>query len=84
MQHRHVGVRSLLPTDENPAESIHPAMSALDHPTTSFEAGLLLDGLRFFAATTDVRGEGELDRELPNLAIDLFNRAGRGWKVQYA
>jgi hypothetical protein len=54
MQHCDVGIRSFFPADEDPAKSIHPTARALDDPAASSEASLLLDCLRFFAATPEL------------------------------
>ncbi len=42
-------------------------MSAFYHPSTCFEAGLLLDGLGLFASGTDVRGKADLPDDVTNL-----------------
>ena len=55
------------PTNEYSTKAIHPAVSAFYHPSTCFEAGLLLDGLGLFASGTDVRGKAELLDDVANL-----------------
>jgi hypothetical protein len=69
VQHRDVGVGALLPADQDPAESIHPAMAALDHPAACPEAGGLLDRVGLLAATTDVSREAKLRGERPDLVV---------------
>ena len=69
MQHRKKRVSSLLPANENPATTVHPAVNALDNPATCLEAGAFLDGLGFLAARTYVRGEAELLRKLTDFLV---------------
>ena len=60
MQHGDKSFGQFFPTDEYSTKAIHPAVSTLRHPTTRLEAGLLLDGLGFFASGTDMGGKSEL------------------------
>lgn len=69
MKHCQIVFRNLLPTDQNPAESVHPAMRSLDNPPACFESGLARDGLGFLAASADVRRVSELPHQVPNLLV---------------
>src|SRR5690349_3981111 len=46
MQHAGVVLHLLLPTDQDPPEPIHPAMSPLHHPTPGLETRLPLQPLQ--------------------------------------
>lgn len=69
MQHCDVGITPFLPTDEDRAKAIHPAVGTLDDPATSPEAGSPLDRFGFLAARTNVCGQAELDREGTYLVV---------------
>src|SRR4051794_38738382 len=69
MQEGKVVFRFLLPTHEDATKAIHPAMSALDHPTTRFEPRFLSDGLGFLAAGTNMGGKAELSHNRPHFVI---------------
>ena len=69
MEHREVGVGAFLPTGEDAAEPVQPGVGAFDHPAAGAVAGLAFDRPCFFAATADVRGEGELLGELVHLRV---------------
>jgi hypothetical protein len=69
MQHCDVGITPFLPTDEDGAKAIHPAMGAFHDPATSPEPGRPLDRSGLLAARTNVRGQAELDCESTNLVV---------------
>lgn len=69
MKHCEVGVGAFLPAGEDAAEAIQPGVGAFDDPAAGAETGLVLDRLRFFAATADVGGEAELVEQLAHLVV---------------
>lgn len=69
MKHCQIVFRTLLPPDQNPAESVHPAMGPLYHPPARFDFGLALDRLGFLAAGADMRRVSELPHQVPDLIV---------------
>lgn len=69
MKHGQIVFWTLLPTDQNPAEPVHPAMGSLDDPPARCESGLALDSLSFLAAGADVRSVSKLPHQAPDLSI---------------
>lgn len=69
MKHCQIVFRNLLPTDQNPAESVHPAMGSLDNPPACFESSPARDGLDFLTASADVRRVSELPHQVPDLLV---------------
>src|SRR4051812_29446357 len=69
MQHAEVVLDLLLPTDQNPAESIHPAVGPLYHPATGLEPRLPLQRLRLLASGPYMRREAELPNQLPGVVV---------------
>jgi hypothetical protein len=55
MDHGNVIHRLLFPSDKNTSESIQPAMSSLDNPTSGLLTCLTLDVLRFLAPTSHMK-----------------------------
>ena len=69
MEHGEVGVGAFLPAGEDAAEAVEPGVSALDHPASGTEPGLVFDRLGFLAAAADVRGEAELVEQVADLVV---------------
>src|SRR4051812_8015191 len=69
MQHAEVVLDLFLPTDQNPAESIHPTVSPLHHPATGLEPRLPLQRLGLLASGPHMRREAELPDQLPGVVV---------------
>src|SRR5689334_767907 len=69
MEQRNVRICSLRPADEHVAESIHPAMRALDNPPPRSVSRFLLDLFRLFATRTNVRRKAELLQQRRHLSV---------------
>lgn len=69
MQHRDVGVGSLLPPDEDSPKAIHPAVRSFDDPAARFVAGGALDLALRLTAAGNVSGEAELVDERVDLGV---------------
>ena len=77
----------LVPTNQNTAKAIHPAMRAFDDPATCALRGIPFELLGFFTSRSNVRGESKFHQEITNLlkiisfiqthALRLFGR--RRW-----
>jgi hypothetical protein len=74
MEKGRVVLRLLFPPDEDRPEAIHPAMGALNHPSSGFA----LDRLRLLTSGTDVRGATELLQDPGDLAEVI------GWRLRAA
>jgi len=61
--------RLLRPTDQQAPKPVHPAVRALDDPTSSAKPRILADGLRFLPACPDMRSEAKLLDPLAYLLI---------------
>jgi len=69
MNQSQVIFRFLFPSGQDTAESVHPAMGPLHHPTTRLEAGLSFDRLRFLAAGLDMGRITELSDQISHRVI---------------
>jgi len=69
MNQSQVIFRFLFPSGQDAAESVHPAMGPLHHPTTRLKAGLSFDRLRFLAARLDVGRITELPDQISHRVI---------------
>lgn len=59
----------LFPSDQNPSKAVHPTMRSFCHPASGLEPRLVLDGLRFFPASPNMRCVTKLPRQIPDLVI---------------
>src|SRR5690606_37987754 len=67
VHHREVGIRPLLPADENAPKAVHPAVRALYDPVPRFEARFPLDRPGLLAAGSNVDREPEHPDKLADL-----------------
>ena len=54
MEHGEIVWLFLFPSDQNPAEAIHPGMGSLDHPSTWLKSALSFNGRCGFASDRDM------------------------------
>ena len=69
MEHRDIGIGTLLPADEDSTESVHPAVGSLDDPASCSKSSTPLDALGLFAAGSDVSGESKFADKITDLAV---------------
>jgi len=69
MQQANVILRFLLPADENPPESVHPAMRPLDDPTARFETHTAFEFLGFFTPRSNVGDIPKLTGERADFVV---------------
>lgn len=69
MKHRDIVLAFLLPADQNPAESIEPAMCTLHHPAACSAPKIPFEFLRFLPPRLDVGDVPESLDQVAHLAI---------------
>src|ERR1035437_7753427 len=69
MKQTHIVLDLLLPPRQDAAEAVHPTVRPLNDPAASLETGLVLYGLRFFAASPDMGRIPELLCQVPSLLV---------------
>src|SRR5260370_10133270 len=69
MEHAEVILHLLLPTDEDPTESVHPTVGPLDDPAAGLEPPLLLQRLRLLASGPHGGREPQLRDQLSGVGV---------------
>ena len=68
MKHSEVGIGSFFPAYEDTTKTVHPAVCAFNDPTPSFVACVVFNGLRLFAARTNMSGKAKLIQQVTYFA----------------
>ena len=69
MQKAKVVFGFLLPTDQNPAESVHPTVSAFNHPTSGSGASFPFERASFLAPRANMRREAKFNQDIPHFLV---------------